>query len=217
VAPGVVGYDPDFLSNANNHDPSKAKALLDMFGYVDRDGDGLREQPDGTALTIRFKYDAGSAEKRQLAELYVKSLADVGLRMEATAVQFGDLLRDKKVGNYMTAVSAWIADYPDAQNFLQLLYGPNTGQSNEAEFKLAEYDRLYEKSQAIPDSHERNALYREMNRLQLAYAPWRLGVHRIFNHLQWPWVKGYKKHPILYTNFKYLDLDVAAQQAAMRQ
>ena len=217
IAPGVVGYDPDFRTNATEHDPPKAKALLDMFGYVDRDGDGIREQPDGKPLVIRFKYDAGSQEKRQLAELYVKSLADVGLRMEATGVQFADLLKDKKVSNYMTATSAWIADYPDAQNFLQLLYGPNTGQSNEAEFKLPEYDRLYEKSLALPDSPERNALYREMNRLLLAYAPWRLGVHRIFNHLQWPWVKGYKKHPILYTNFKYLDIDVGAQQAAMKQ
>jgi len=217
VAPGVVGYDPDFRSSAQEHDPVKAKALLDMFGYVDRDGDGMRDQPDGTPLVIRLKYDAGSAEKRQLAELYVKSLADVGVRMEAVAVQFADLLKDKKVSNYMTATSAWIADYPDAQNFLQLLYGPNTGQSNEAEFKLPEYDRLYEKSVALPDGPERNALYREMNRLLLAYAPWRLGVHRIFNHLQWPWVKGYKKHPILYTNFKYLDIDVAAQQAGMRQ
>ena len=217
IAPGVVGYDPNFRSLAQEYDPVKAKALLDMFGYTDRDGDGYREQPDGAPLVIRLKYDAGSAEKRQLAELYVKSLNDVGLRMEAVAVQFADLLKDKKVSNYMTATSAWIADYPDAQNFLQLLYGPNTGQSNESEFKLPEYDRLYEKSLGLPDSPERNALYREMNRLLLAYAPWRLGVHRIFNHLQWPWVKGYKKHPILYTNFKWLDIDVAAQQAAMRQ
>ncbi|HEX4763551.1 MAG TPA: ABC transporter substrate-binding protein [Usitatibacter sp.] len=217
IAPGVVGYDPNFRSLAQEYDPVKAKALLDMFGYTDRDGDGYREQPDGAPLVIRLKYDAGSAEKRQLAELYVKSLADVGVRMEAVAVQFADLLKDKKVSNYMTATSAWIADYPDAQNFLQLLYGPNTGQSNESEFKLPEYDRLYEKSLGLPDSPERNALYREMNRLLLAYAPWRLGVHRIFNHLQWPWVKGYKKHPILYTNFKWLDIDVAAQQAAMRQ
>src|SRR5215211_4130989 len=134
-------------------------------------------------------------------------MRDVGIRSEAVAVQFGDLLKDKKVANYVTAQSAWTADYPDAQNFLQLLYGPNSGQSNESEFRLAEYDRLYEKSIAVPDSPERNQLYREMNRLILAYAPWRCGVHRIYNHLQYPWVKGYKKHPILYTNYKYLDID----------
>jgi ABC-type transport system substrate-binding protein len=216
VPPGVVGYDPAFHTNAQEYDVPKAKALLDMFGYVDRDNDGYREQPDGKPLVIHYKFNAGSQEYRQAAELWVKSLADVGLRVEAQAVMFADLLKDKKVANYMTASSAWIADYPDAQNFLQLLYGPNTGQSNESEFRLPEYDKLYEKSLTVPDGPERNEIYRELNRLLLAYAPWRLGVHRIFNHLQYPWVKGYKKHPILYTNFKYLDLDVAAQHVAMK-
>jgi ABC-type transport system substrate-binding protein len=187
-----------------------------MFGYVDRDGDGWRDQPDGSPLTVELKYQANGEEYRQMAELWVKGLAEIGIRSEAQAVIFADLLKDKKVSNYMVAQSAWIADYPDAQNFLQLLYGPNTGESNEAEFKLPEYDRLYEKSLTVPDGEERNKLYREMDRLMLAYAPWRLGVHRIYNHLQYPWVMGYKKHPILYTNFKWLDIDVAAQKAAMK-
>ena len=216
VPPGVVGHDPAFRTPAVDFDSAKAKALLDMFGYVDRDGDGWRDQPDGRPLALNYKYNAGGQENRSLAELWVKSLANVGVRMETTAVQFADLLNDKRVGKFQVAGSAWIADYPDAQNFLQLYFGPNTNQSNESRFKLAEYDELYRKSLALPDGPERNAIYREMNRLLLAYAPSRLGVHRIFNHLQYPWVKGYKKHPILYTNFKYLDLDVAAQQAAMK-
>jgi ABC-type transport system substrate-binding protein len=215
VPPGIVGYDPAFHTFAQDHDAAKAKALLDMFGYVDRDGDGWREAPDGRRLTINYKYQAGG-DSRALAELWVKSLADVGIRLEAQPVQFADLLKDKKVGKFQMADSAWIADYPDAQNFLQLLYGPYTGQSNDARFKLAEYDKLYERSTQLPDGEERNRLYREMNRLLLAYAPWRLGVHRVFNHLQYPWVKGYKKHPILYTNFKWLDIDVATQQVAMK-
>ena len=53
---------------------------------------------------------------------------------------------------------------------------------SDARFQLKEFDKLYEKSLTIPDSPERNAIYREMNRLIIAYAPWRLGVHRIFNH-----------------------------------
>ena len=215
VPPGIVGYDPDFRTRAQEYDPAKSKALLDMFGYVDRDGDGWRDAPDGKPLTLTYKYNIGG-DSRALAELWVKSLTEIGIRLETQPVQFADLLKDKKVGKFQMAGSAWIADYPDAQNFLQLLYGPYTGQSNEARFRLPEYDRLYEKSIAMPDGEERNRIYREMNRLLLAYAPWRLGVHRIFNHLQYPWVKGYKKHPILYTNFKYLDVDVAAQQLAMK-
>jgi ABC-type transport system substrate-binding protein len=217
VPPGIVGFEAAFHSPEQDYDPARAKALLDMFGYVDRDGDGWRDQPDGKPLIVTYKYNAGSQESRQLAELWSKSMANVGIRVEASAVLFADLLKDKKVGKFMVAGSAWIADYPDAQNFLQMLYGPNSGQSNESQFKLAEYDRLYEKSITLPDGEERNRLYHEMNRLLIAYAPWRLGVHRIFNHLMYPWVKGYKKHPILYTSFKYLDIDVAAQQAAMRQ
>jgi ABC-type transport system substrate-binding protein len=216
VPPGVVGYDPAFRAGAQDYDPARAKALLDITGYVDRNGDGWREQPDGRPLVLDYKYQANSQAGRELGELWVKSMAEVGIRMQATGVQFVDLLKDKKVGKFLVSGSAWIADYPDAQNFLQLLYGPNTGQSNEASFKLADYDRLYQRSQALPDGPERNALYREMNRLILAWAPWRLGVHRIFNHLQYPWVKGYKKHPILYTNFKWLDLDAAAQKAAAK-
>jgi ABC-type transport system substrate-binding protein len=215
VPPGIVGYDPAFHTHAQDYDSAKARALLDMFGYVDRDGDGWREMPDGRSLVLTYKYQVGG-DGRPLAELWVKSLADVGIRAEAVPVQFADLLKDRKVGKFQMSGAAWIADYPDAQNFLQLLYGPNTGQSNDSRFKLPEYDRLYEKSVQVPDGPERNRLYREMNRLLLAYAPWRLGVHRIFNHLQYPWVMGYKKHPILYTNFKYLDVDVAAQAAATK-
>jgi len=113
------------------------------------------------------------------------------------------------------AASAWTADYPDAQNFLQLLYGPNTGQSNEARFRLAEYDRLYRLSQAVPDSPRGRPVPGDEPphpRLR-ALAP---GRSPRLQHLQYPWVKGYKKHPILYTNFKYLDLDVAARQAASK-
>jgi len=215
VPPGIVGFDPAFRTQAQNHDPAKAKALLDMFGYVDRDGDGWRDQPDGKPLQLTYKYQVGG-DGRALAELWVKSLSEIGVRLEAQPVQFSDLLKDKKVGKFQMAGSAWIADYPDAQNFLQLLYGPYTGQSNESRFKLADYDKLYEKSIALPDGDARNRIYRDMNRLLLAYAPWRLGVHRIYNHLQYPWVKGYKKHPILYTNFKWLDVDVTAQTVAMK-
>jgi oligopeptide transport system substrate-binding protein len=216
VPPGIVGYDPNFRAPVGDHDPAKAKALLDMFGYVDRDGDGYREQPDGSRLALTYKYNVGGQEVRELATLWVKSLANVGIRMDAVGVQFADLLNDKRVGKFQVAASAWTADYPDAQNFLQLYYGPNTDQSNESRFRHPDYDRLYQKSLGMPDGPERNAIYRQMSRLLLAYAPSRLGVHRIYNHLQYPWVKGYKKHPILYTNFKYLDVDVAAQQVASR-
>jgi oligopeptide transport system substrate-binding protein len=217
IGPGVVGYDPSFRSSEQQYDLPRAKALLDMYGYVDRDGDGWREMPDGQPITVQYKYQANEQEQRQRAALWIKSLAAVGIKMTAMEVQFADLIKDRKVGKYQMSGIAWIADYPDAQNFLQLLYGPNINISNDARFKSAEYDKLYLASLRIPDGPERNQLYREMSRVVVAYAPWRFTVHRSFSHFINPWVKGYKKHPILYTSFKYLDVDLAMQKKVMQQ
>ena len=217
VPPGLIGFDPTFHAIEQEFNPARAKALLDMLGYVDKDGDGWRDLPDGKPFRLNYKYRATEDTARQLAELWAKCLADVGIRMEAVAVQFADLLKDRKVGKYQVSGVAWTADYPDAQNFLQLFYGPNTNISNDARFKWPEYDRLYNQSLKLPDSPERNKIYREMNRILVVYAPWRYGVHRIFNHILNPWVLGYKKHPILFTSFKYLDIDATAQKAVMQQ
>ena len=67
---------------------------------------------------------------------------------------------------------------------MQLLYGPNIYQSNNACATIPEYDKLYEQSMRMPDSPERNRLYREMAQLIEAYAPWRLDVSRYRNMLR---------------------------------
>jgi hypothetical protein len=53
MPPGTWGYDPSFKSSMNEHSPAKAKALLDLHGFKDRDGDGWRERPDGSPLRLR--------------------------------------------------------------------------------------------------------------------------------------------------------------------
>ncbi|HVY22806.1 MAG TPA: ABC transporter substrate-binding protein [Steroidobacteraceae bacterium] len=216
IPPGVVGYDPTFnASSQQDYNPERAKALLDMFGYIDRDGDGYREQPDGSPLVITY-LNRTSLQYTKQAELWTKSMKDIGIKLVNRQVQFTDMLRDEQAGKFMLAVSTWIADYPDAQNFLQLLYGPNTGSANRTRFKLPAYDRLYEEALKLPDSPERNRLYREMCRLVLAYAPWRFGVHRAYLHLVQPWVHGFDRNPISHDQYLYMDIDVAAQQAAIK-
>ncbi|MBK7251822.1 MAG: bicyclomycin resistance protein [Gammaproteobacteria bacterium] len=215
VPPGVVGYDAGFNSGAEqDFDPARAQALLDLYGFVDRDGDGFRERPDGSLLVIDYMHSTGGQTARALAELWEKSMRRIGIRLVPRAVQFSDQIRDRKAGKFMLASAAWAADYPDAQNFLQLLYGPYSGDSNDSRFRLPAYDRLYEQALAMPDSPERNALYREMCRLMLAYAPWRLGIDRVFVNLYRPWVLGYKKHPMYHISLRFLDVDLALQQAA---
>ena len=89
---------------------------------------------------------------------------------------------------------------------MQLLYGPNTHQSNNACARIPEYDRLYERSQALPPGAERDRVYDEMTRIIETYAPWRLTVSRYRNMLLQPAVQGYRRHPILQAEWQYLDL-----------
>jgi ABC-type oligopeptide transport system substrate-binding subunit len=103
---------------------------------------------------------------------------------------------------------AWIADYPDGDNFMQLLYGPNSGQSNNACYRSPEYDRRYEKTRLLPNGPERDKLYREMARIIETDTVWLLADSRYRNVLLQPRVRGFVKHPVLHTEWLYLDLDV---------
>jgi oligopeptide transport system substrate-binding protein len=213
IPPGVAGYDPDFRSPTGLYDPARAKALLDTYGYVDRDGDGYRELPDGRALTIEYA-SPNDSFGRQYDELWQKCLRAIGIRMSVRAGRVPDLRKAARLGKLQMRTDAWRADYPDGENFLQLLYGPNTGQVNYARFQLPEYDRLYEQARNLPDSPERQKLYRRMIGLMLVYAPWKLGIHRQRPALVHPWVLGYKKHPNSAVPWRYLYIDAAIRRRA---
>ena len=82
VAPGTYGYDPNYKSENSDYDPARAKALLDMYGYVDRDGDGWREQPDGKPLVIEYADHARAALAAQFDELWKKNMDAIGVRLQ---------------------------------------------------------------------------------------------------------------------------------------
>lgn len=206
VPPGVVGHDPAFRSGIR-FDRAAANALLDKFGY--RKGpDGWRTLPDGNVLTVRYSSRPDS-QGRQYDELWAKSLESIGIKIDIHKDKFPDLLKAEKLCKLQMRTGAWIADYPDGDNFLQLLYGPNTGQSNNACARIPEFDILYLKSKSLPDGPGRNQLYQDMMRTMEAYTPWRLGVSRYRNMLIQPQVIGYRKHPILHAEWAYIDLDRA--------
>lgn len=114
-----------------------------------------------------------------------------------------------RAGKIQMRQDGWNADYPDADNFMQLLYGPNIGQANDSRFNLPEFNQLYEQSRKLPDSPERTKLFNRMTDLVIAYAPWKLTHHLLEDHVVQPWVIGYKPHPIRADIWKYLDLDTA--------
>ena len=203
IPPGVVGHDPNYRSGIK-FDPAGANALLDRFGYK-KGADGWRTQPDGKPLVIRYASRPDSLGRQQ-DELWKKALDSIGIRMDVQKDKFPELLKLEKQCKLMMRTASWIADYPDADNFMQLLYSKNIYQSNNACAKIPEYDKLYEQSIRIADSPERNRIYHEMTKLIEAYTPWRLNIARYRNMLTQPNVLGYRKHPILHAEWKYIDV-----------
>jgi oligopeptide transport system substrate-binding protein len=212
IPPGLIGYDPELRTQAGEHNLAKAKALLDMYGYVDRDGDGYREDPQGRPLRMVYSSQP-TQDYVDLEHLWYQANEAVGLKVEIRKQQFADLIQAAKLKQLQIWGLAWHADFPDAENFLQLLYGPNCGQANNSCFSHKHYDELYEKAASMPPSPERDAVYKEMVKLFVAYAPWKLGVYRIYNHMSRPWAIGFKHHPIDTSNFfVYTDIDPDAQR-----
>ncbi len=212
IPPGAAGHDPAFRTAAFQYDPARARALLDMAGYRDVDGDGFRENPDGTPLVLEMGSEPDSTSK-QFNELWSKDLAAIGLRVRFKVAKWPELNKQAKAGQLQMWQLSWSADYPDGENFLQNLYGPNAGQSNYANFKSAAFDALYEKSRAMPASPERDKLYTEMNRLIAVYVPWIPQTHRQRSEISHPWVVGYRKHPLYAQVWKYLDIDESKRNA----
>jgi len=206
LAPGVLGYDSAF-NIGKTYDPAKAKALLDMFGYVDRDGDGWRENPDGTPLVMGYAASPSLIE-RQFTEHWKKCMDAVGIRMEVEIAKWPDLRKKSKLGKLQTWQLSWGMDYPDGDNVFQLLYGPNCGTSNDGCFQLKEFDELYERAAKLPPGPERVAIYQQMSRLVVAYAPWKMNVHRMRNQFVQPWILGWRRHPFLHEGFRYADIDL---------
>ncbi|MEO5700847.1 MAG: ABC transporter substrate-binding protein [Casimicrobiaceae bacterium] len=212
IPPNVPGHDPAFDVRIKQ-DPAAARALLDKFGYVDRNGDGWRELPDGRPLVLTMG-SATSGRDREFDELWKRSMTALGIRLEFLKQKWPDLLKMGKAGQLQMWRVGWITQYAEGDAFAQLLYSRNIGQSNLGRFNLPEYDALYRESRLLPDGPQRNVLYRRMAEIVAAYNPWELGVYPIENTLLQPWVVGYRKHAYWEHPWLYLDLDPARRTAA---
>jgi ABC-type transport system substrate-binding protein len=210
LPPNVLGYDPAYRSPVP-YDPALANALLDRFGYRLRDPDGFRRTPANAPLTLVMHSEA-TVGGRLRDELWRKNLNAIGLRVSFTTDKKTEIIKASRLGKVMMFESNWIADFPDGDNFYQLLYGPNAGRANYARFNLPAYNERYEKARALADSPQRQQLYFEMNQLIHAYNPWVPLTHVISADIRQPWLKNYKRHPVEFTNWRYLDVDLAQRQ-----
>lgn len=215
VPPETFGYDPAFRTEVGDFDPARAKALLDMYGYLDRDGDGWRELPDGSALVLEYATQPDQ-QNRQLNEQWKKDMARIGLRIRFVIAKWPEQLKQARAGTLMMWGFGWNGGSPDPDGFVGLAYGPNAGQANLARARLPGFDALYERQKVLPDGPERLEILQQLAKIMVAYMPYKLHVHRTYTDMTHPWVIGAKRNIFVRDFWKYVDIDTEILARAKR-
>jgi ABC-type transport system substrate-binding protein len=210
IVPNTSGYDPTFKSEMSDYDPARAKALLDMYGYVDKDGDGWRDLPDGSPLVITRNTEPNSLS-RAIDELWEKALRNVDIRLQIKIQQWPENLKAAQAANYQMWPVGSTAASSDGQEAMQRLYGPASGTQNLPRFKNARFDAIYDRMQAMPDGPEREALFKEAKRIAVTYMAYKVHAHRILTDIEQPWMSGFRR-PLFWQDFwQFVDIDPAKQ------
>lgn len=210
VAPLTYGYDPAFRSEMGEYSPARAKALLDSFGYVDSNGDGWRETPDGKPLLLEMATEPDQLA-RQRDEIWRKSMTTVNIQIAFKPAKWPENLKNSRAGKLMMWRVGWVAAQPDGETFLSLGNSANIGQANHSRFNLPAFNKLYALQKVLPDGPEREALFTEAKKLFAAYMPYKFVGHRIETAVFHPWVIGYRRHSFMRAMWKYVDIDSDAK------
>lgn len=214
LVPHTSGYDPAFKSEMSDYDPARAKALLDMYGYVDRNGDGWREQPDGQPLVLEMATEP-EQRNRTFNEVWKKMMDAVGLQIRFVSAQWPENLKSARAGKLMMWQLGSSATAPDGQPALARLYGPEAGNQNLSRFNLPAFNTIYERLLELPDGPERDAQFREAKLIAAAYMPWKYSVHRMDPDMWHPWVIGFRR-PLFWNDWWHLvDIDERMRAAAV--
>lgn len=163
--PAEAGFVPGGLPSRNTemvkgypYDPARAKQLLKQAGFPD--GRGL---PTVKLLTINIYADIASFVARQLEE--------VGIPVQVEVIQKSLLLEQTAKSQAQFFRGSWIADYPDAENYMAMFYSKNPAPPNYTRYKNPAFDQLYEKALLENNDSVRYQLYREMDQLVINDAP----------------------------------------------
>ena len=201
VPPGIGGYDESFKNPYTEYNLEKAKKLLAEAGFPN--GKGLPQ------ITLDLN---NTTVYRQMAEYFRKQMAKIGVQIKVIHNTWPQLTQKVKKRQVMLYSMAWLGDYPDAENFLQLFYGKNISPGpNGANYDMPWFNKAFEKYTQMQPGPERTKKYVELNQKIAKEVPWILGVHRTSFEVKHGWLKNYKYSTFNYGNVKYWDVDVAAR------
>jgi ABC-type transport system substrate-binding protein len=192
-----------------------AKKLMAEAGYPDG-----RDAKTGRPLVINYDvYYPATPERKPEIDWMVRQFAKVDIQLEVRATdnnQFQDKVRRNKHQVFWTG---WNADYPDAENFLFLFYGPNSKSvsdgENTANYQNPAFDKLFQQLKTLDDGPEKQVVIDKMVTMLRDDAPWSFGFYPWASAAVQGWVKNSKPAILVRDHGRYLKLDVAAREAAL--
>jgi oligopeptide transport system substrate-binding protein len=211
LPPGVDGHDSS-LPPKSLYDPAAARALLDRFGFKDRDAEGYRKTPGGKPLTL-LRGTLPESWYREVDTLWKKNMDAIGIRMQVEQKTFTELVNMSRAGKLQMFNLGYRSLEPSGYQILQTLWSHSPTDTNPSQFANPDYDAAYEQFLRTPSGPARVALARKMSDVSQVYMPMVLHTFGIGNTLLYPWVQGYWPSQFGFA-FKYLDLDLAKRKAA---
>lgn len=220
LPPGVLGYEaPPAGSNPvvyqlvdgkpERRPIEAARQLLAEAGYPDG-----RDAKSGRPLILQ--YDAQTSGDSAMFDWMRQQTAKLGIQLELRGSDYNRFQDKMRKGAAQIFFWGWNADYPDAENFLFLFYGPQGkakhGGENAGNYSNAEYDRLFEQMKSLDDGPEKVALIRRMVAIVQQDAPWLFGWNPLSAGAYQQWVYNAKPTQMVRDQLRYLRLDPALRE-----
>jgi ABC-type transport system substrate-binding protein len=211
---GKTGLDPYVFQwkdgEAKRKPIRKARKLLAEAGYPD----GVNEKT-GKPLLLHLDVVAGGAQSKAQLDWYQQQFAKLNVQLAIRSTSYNRFQDKMRRGDTQMFTWGWIADYPDPQNFLFLLYGPNGevkhGGENVSNYDNPTYNRLYKKMRGMPDGPKRQAVIDKMVHIVQRDAPWVWGFFPKQYSLYQGWVHNAKLNAMAHDTVKYLRLNPKAR------
>ncbi len=215
IPPGIFGYKEssynqytyDWKENRPKRKPlAVAKALLAQAGYPHG-----RNQDNGKVLALYYDTAATGPDGKARLSWMHKQFKRLGIQLVIRATDYSRFQEKMRTGNTQLYMWGWNADYPDPENFLFMLYGPNSkklhGGENTSNYNNPEFNKLFERMKTMDNSPKRQVIIDRMLEIVRREVPWAGGFHPKSFTLRHAWVYNTKSHQVINNTLKYRRID----------
>lgn len=197
---GIDGYSPTMQTLPYNLEA--ARNYLTLAGYPN----GI-DPTTQAPLTLTFDLPETSSAARQIAEMMVDDMAQIGIKIVPMLNSKPKFLEKNRAGQMQLFRFNWIFDYPDAENVFQLFYAPNAGGCNRVFYNNPAFDSAFRFATQLPNTPERTRQYTQLSRELAQDCPWIFESQSRSFRLIHAWVDNYHVHDFAFDRWKYLKVD----------